>query len=225
MYQYLIKGIGISFILYGLCTVPVPAQTSETLVTSSGIDLNNDGSSDRVELVMSSGKLYHDTERWCGAGVKYEGQFSLVIEIGDSKKRYSVNQLLHPDQPDSPLWFRSGFNSVDSAGNYSEPWQIQFDDYNNDGKPDFTLGQYRGCNGWTYRLFTIDTEGNVSSLNFACSCHEQLYTSLHTNSVKLEKVTDGFVVEYYTNTIGHFRDRFLWLEDRFILVERNRPKK
>lgn len=208
-----------------LITFSVHGQTSGTLVTASGIDVNKDGTNDRVELVMTSGKLYHDTEKWCGSGVKYEGQFSLVIKIGDNTKRYSVNELFNPDIPDSPIWFSSGFNSVDSARNYSEPRGIQFEDYNNDGQLDFTLGQYRGCNGWTYRLFTIDDKGSVSLLNFACSCHEQLYISRHMNSIKLEKTSGGFAVEYYNNSIGHFRDRFIWLADRFILVERVRPEK
>lgn len=43
-------------------------------------------------------------------------------------------------------------------------WSVVFADYDRDGRIDFNLGRYAGCNGWRYDLFTVDASGRVRRL-------------------------------------------------------------
>ena len=43
-------------------------------------------------------------------------------------------------------------------------FELQFDDYNNDGDPDFTLGQYVSSNWNTYKLYTLRKDYQIEEL-------------------------------------------------------------
>lgn len=190
------------------------------VISRTAIDIDRIGTTDTVKIELRSGRLVRDGKNWCGAGLKYVGTFELEVHLDGRVESFSLNKLFHTD---SELWFRA---SPYEAGLPEQPvsWSILFDDYNGDGQPDFTLGQYGGCNGWYYHLFTISKTGEVEPMPFQCDCHRKLFLNEQKNSVRLKKTTSGFEVTYYNNATGRFRDRYRWMEipGKFMLEGRQR---
>lgn len=152
----------------------------DATVTSSKVDIYGDGRTETVSLVMTLGKKYHDEEQWCGAGNKYEGDFSIVVTFPDGRRLATELKPLVPCM--------SFF--------YSDPWSIYFADYNHDGVLDFNLGQYAGCNGSSYTLFTFSRDGKVLCIGSAS-------LSGHANSTDKITLTDkGYSDSFYNNAIG-----------------------
>lgn len=156
------------------------ANSEETILTSSMVDIYGDGGAEKVTLVMTKGKKYKDKKPWCGNGDKYEGAFSIVVTFPDDRRIATELKSLVP---------HIGFF-------YSHPWKIYFSDYNHDGVIDFNLGQYSGCNGSEYTLFSFDKDGRLFRLGSAS-------LSGHDNSTDRIQLTDrGYSASFYNNTIG-----------------------
>jgi hypothetical protein len=104
---------------------------------------------------------------------------------------------------------------------FNSSFEIQFDDYNNDGDIDFTIGQYASSNGREYKLFTLRKDGTVEELTV--KDHYSLFISNTTDfySTKLTKIDDvTFKIEYYDNSKGEkFEDIFKWDGKRFIIAQ------
>ena len=100
-----------------------------------------------------------------------------------------------------------------------EPWEIHFEDYNHDGQIDFNLGQYGGCNGWRYKLFTISTQGIIMPLNIYNKRDGVFISDRQNSTEKLEVQAVGFSHGYYDNSIGGgVEETYSWSSDdeRFV---------
>lgn len=109
-----------------------------------------------------------------------------------------------------PLLFNSSFN-------------LEFDDYNNDGDLDFTIGQYGSSNGNVYKIFTLKKDGKVELLPI--KDHSELFISKTTGkySTKLNKINgDTFEIEYYNNAEGTFHDFYNWDGKQFVLLKKQK---
>ena len=84
-----------------------------------------------------------------------------------------------------PLYLAPIFISDNQPMNFKSEFSLVFDDYNNDGNPDFTLGQYATSNGYEYALFTINQAGDVEKLDI----DGLMFISEHDYSVKLETLS------------------------------------
>ncbi|WP_128896863.1 hypothetical protein [Longirhabdus pacifica] len=75
-------------------------------------------------------------------GRNYSGTFNIVLEDtnGEVLSSYEINDL-----------------------NFTELFDLKLDDYNNDGKLDFTLGQFFSSNGYLYRIYSV-IDNNIVSL-------------------------------------------------------------
>lgn len=104
---------------------------------------------------------------------------------------------------------------------FNSPFQIQFDDYNNDGDIDFTIGQYASSNGKEYKLFTLKKDGTIEVI--PVKGHSSLFISDTTGfySTKLTK-TDNvtFKIEYYDNSNGQNIEKVFKWDGKMFVEER-----
>lgn len=162
------------------------------------------GNRQYLRLQLVRGKYYEDWQPGAFMGTIWEGDY--VIELADDLGNPIARTDLSPIYKE-PLIFHSSF-------------QIQFDDYNNDGDLDFTLGQYNSSNGNDYKIFTLRKDGKVEELPVKGS--PSLFISDKTGyySTKLTKVDHvTFKTTYYDNSKQkHFEDTFRWDGKQFDLV-------
>ncbi|WP_150268729.1 hypothetical protein [Paenibacillus tepidiphilus] len=132
-------------------------------------------------------------------GRQWRGQFKLTVtdDTGTSLSSYDFNGA-----PYEELSFDS-------------PFPVQFGDYNSDGYPDFTIGQYASSNGYEYKLFTL--RNNVVE-ELTVKQHPWLFISGGEGrySVRLQNVSGGFAASHYDNSLGQtVREIFAWNGEEF----------
>ena len=102
------------------------------IVSENSVDINGNGKNETLVVRMVDGKYYEDKEPGPYMGWKWEGTY--IIELIDPKGKII-----------------STFNLNEAFSNHTmifmKTFDIQFRDYNNDGKADFTIGQYASSNG------------------------------------------------------------------------------
>ncbi|WP_010248846.1 hypothetical protein [Acetivibrio cellulolyticus] len=174
-----------------------------TLSSNNMYPLN--GNNQYLRLRMVAGKYSEDWNPGAYMGTLWEGKY--IIELADE----SGNTITQTDLSKyfkEPLVFNSSFD-------------IQFDDYNNDGDLDFTLGQYATSNGNDFKLFTLRKNGNVEELSI--KDYPTLFISKKTGyySTKLTKVSNiTFSKQYYDNSKQkNFEDIFKWDGKEFIHIK------
>lgn len=176
------------------------------------IDGDGDGKTEEIEIVLENGRRYNDKELWCGSGEKWEGYFLIrVKKDGFVLSVQSLNSLMSSSEnsPD-PLFFRT------------PEFSLIFKDYNNDGQIDFNLGQYAGCNGNYYKLFTFKPDGTIVRLpvkdqEYGFSVSNPADNPNSTDSI----YTDGNLVRfsYYSQSQGSISATYTWNGKYFVLVE------
>jgi hypothetical protein len=172
-------------------------------------DFNADGRPDALTIELVSGKRYVDEELWCGSGDKYEGEFAVVVTLAGGKTvRHSLRELFGwDDSPTTTLFFPA------------KEWPIVLADYNHDGQLDFNLGQYGSCSGWSYRLMTVSTDGNVSTLGTPDGWLFLLDREPSTNQIRI--TTEGIAHTYNDNSVGHAWDVHLrWDSKQRVFVKK-----
>ncbi|MDF2485735.1 MAG: hypothetical protein K0R46_1903 [Herbinix sp.] len=186
------------------------AATEAKIVVDSPVTLSFNsmypfnGKNQYLMLRMVEGKYYEDWNPGPIFGTIWEGDF--IIELVDE----SFNTIAHT------------YLSEFFTGNliFMSSFDLQFDDYNNDGDLDFTLGQYATSNGNNFQLFTLRKDGIVEELPI--KEYPSLFISNSTDyySTKLIKVNNTkFSKQYYDNLKGKsFEDEFEWDGKQFILV-------
>jgi len=184
-----------------LTVTPSMLPAEPLCVTRSSYDFNRDGQMDSIAIWLMEGKRYNDTERWDGGGEKYEGEFSLVVEIaGQAPVIQRLNPLFSPGQEQSLFFW------------CDEPWELRFADYNHDGRMDFNLGQYFSGVANRYRLFTVSPAGVVSGLAVNTPGGGFTGPKARVHSVDAIKATsDGFICPHYSREAGtEVVDRYRW---------------
>jgi hypothetical protein len=147
-----------------------------------------------VKLVMTRGTY---TGPSLGGGydeTNYTGD--CVLQVWQDGKLVSTCPVTPPDGEDSLL-----FNDVEDG------FALVFDDYNGDGQPDFTVGQYLSSNLDMYSIFTLDEDGTVHPITtpFAIRCDNSAY------STQFDLVDGGFTVSAYDNSDGtEHQTTYLW---------------
>ena len=103
---------------------------------------------------------------------------------------------------------------ADSTMNFSQPFSLIFDDYNGDGNPDFTLGQYGSGNWDNYTLFTINSKGWVSRLDTGGT----LFIGQRDYSIQLDKLSaNSFQTDVYMNGDGKTEyTTYTWSGNSFV---------
>lgn len=182
--------------------------TKAITITKARVDLSSQRKRTMIAVQMVKGRRYNDEDMWCGNGDKFEGSFDLYVKLdGKPPTRTNLNRLMHPQYTEEEKLFFT-----------AAPWKIQFADYNHDGELDFNLGQYSGCNGWDYRLFTIGPTGEVSELQMEHG--ETLMWPDRSNSTDQIHPTDGgFWYIHYDQERGWLKSTYVWskAKGRFVI--------
>jgi hypothetical protein len=139
------------------------------------------------------------SEDWTTAGPmmgrNWSGRFGLTVtdDQGRALSRFPLSEHF-----EDPMQFNDLF-------------QIQFEDYNGDGDPDFTIGQYGTSNGYFYKLFTLRKDNVIEELGIEPGV-DLFISSPKGYSIKLDKVDDhSFKKSYYDNAAGkELEDIFQW---------------
>lgn len=158
-----------------------------------------------LRLKMVKGRYYEDWTPGAYMGTLWEGSFvmELADEFGKTIAETDISKVYT-----EPLIFKFSFN-------------LEFDDYNNDGDSDFTIGQYASSNGLTYKIFTLRKDGKVEQL--PVKDHSDLFISQTKAyySAKLTKTDNtSFKKAYYDNSAGkYFEDHFQWENGEFVLTK------
>lgn len=120
------------------------------------------------------------------AGRSWSGQFRLEItdEQGEALGTFALSRHF-------PEELRFG-----------DLFQIQFADYNGDGQPDFTIGQYGSGNGSVFKLFTLQPDQTIRELQIKGAASGLFISSADRYSVKLDAIEGGFRASHYDNALG-----------------------
>ncbi len=156
----------------------------------------------KLLMRMTDGIYKEEKEPGPFQGWHWEGKFALELVDGHGKIISSLD--LNDAFGETPLTFHETFT-------------IPFRDYNNDGAPEFTIGQYASSNLFMYRLFTVKPDGVIYQ---PVSGVSELMSSERTYSAAFSRgALDSFTVPVYDNASGkHRQDRYEWREGTFRLV-------
>jgi bla regulator protein BlaR1 len=196
-------------------TVKNNKESPDIIIQSPMTLSNNDmfpvnGKHQYLRLKIIKGKYHEDWSPGPYMGAVWEGYciIELADEYGNTIAQTDLSKVYK-----EPLIFNSSF-------------EIQFDDYNNDGDLDFTIGQYASSNGRDYKLFTLRKDGRVEELPVKDQLTLFISNVTGYYSTKLAK-TDRltFGIEYYDNSKGkNFEDVFKWDGKKFIQIESHELK-
>lgn len=178
----------------------IPVDTT-TIIAKSDIDYDRNGSKEKLTVRMMSGGLKEEKEPGPYAGANWEGKFQLELAAEDGT-------LLHT------LDLNTTFGGETLIFAKNRAFDIAFADYNNDGYPDFSIGQYFSSNGFTYNLYSLKPEG-IAVL------HRDLLTADSNYSILYEKAGNtSFKNRYYDMDKGKMSETlFTWQSDRFVRTE------
>lgn len=154
-------------------------------------------SGNKLELVDVNGHYAEDPEIGPFFGPNWTGHFQLRVVNSKDAIVFTFNL---PDNKFYQYLFMGKF-------------QFHFSDYNGDGNPDFTLGQYAGSNGFDYELFEI-TDNGIKALN---TIPNPIFAAEGSYSTVFPKVaTNAFLVEDYNNATQNYEIfTFVWKNGEF----------
>ena len=135
-------------------------------------------------------------------GHNWTGQFQLRLVNSTGKVISKLNLPSNPKLPENVY------------GIFSRHFQFHFADYNGDGYPDFTLGQYHDGNGFIYQLFSIEPSG-IKRLPTSPSW---IYTNDMSYSPLFKKVeSNAFQITLFDNAITEWiQVTYTWKNGRFV---------
>lgn len=105
--------------------------------------------------------------------------------------------------------------------NFNQTFILAIQDYNEDGNPDFTLGQRTiGSTNMLYQLYSFDDDGKIYDLSF--SNGQKAFMALaDTNkansfSIELERRDGQLIIPYYDTELGKIKEiSYRWENNSF----------
>lgn len=188
------------------------AISSPEVISSSSYDIDDDGRKEAIEILLSAGKVINHEEVWCGAGKRWVGEFMIrVSKEGRVLSEFSLNKHMgEGPRQDQELSF------------WAPKFSLAFRDYNDDGNIDFNLGQYNGCEGNDYWLFTIRKNGTIEPLPLEGSSGGIfIQRPYHINSTDQIDVENKLVRDSYYNRDEEkeYIDWYKWIGDKFVIIK------
>ncbi|MFC3748676.1 hypothetical protein [Paenibacillus sp. GCM10012306] len=120
------------------------------------------------------------------SGKNWSGTFELVVTDAEDKVLSTFPLSRH---------FQEGLE-------FQSFFQLEFGDYNDDGDPDFTIGQYGSSNGYFFKLFSLGKDHVIRELPIQPT-GEMFISSPERYSVKLDQADKtSFKTTYYDNSVG-----------------------
>ncbi len=183
------------------CDHNVTVEDKTSVIAEAHLDIDQDGRDELLIVRMTNGQLIKEEEPGPYQGSYHQGQFQLELVAADGTVLHTLD--LNPSFNGEPLIFHE-----------DRAFDIVFEDYNNDGRPDFTIGQYFSSNGFMYNLYSIHPDG-ISVL------HQDLLSAHGNYSIQFEKVGQtSFRNRYYDNKQGQYIDTlYTWQGSQFVRTE------
>ncbi|MBD3917552.1 hypothetical protein H8B09_02200 [Paenibacillus sp. PR3] len=177
-------------------------RLTDVTISEETVDWNNDGTMEKLLIKMTEGKLVKYPDPGPIMGDCYVGQFAaeLTDAAGNVLQTHDIGVEF---ESDGSMTFRRGML----------PFSIPFDDYNGDGYPDFTVGQYATSNGNIFNIYTIQPEG-ISRIGgpIFTSDRDGYYSTRYA-----KKPPSSLLNRYYDNSRGEtFESTFEWINDAFV---------
>ncbi|MNC14575.1 hypothetical protein D3C75_623590 [compost metagenome] len=144
------------------------------------------GNHEFLDLQLLQGQYSEDwTASSASGGRSWSGEFRLVVtdEQGQALSTFALSRHFSEEL------------------HFGELFQIQFGDYNGDGNPDFTIGQYGSSNGSVVKLFTLNPDHSIQELHIQ-GAQELFISSPDRYSMKLDEAEGGFKASHYDNALG-----------------------
>lgn len=177
------------------------AITVDTPIVFSKNKIEIAGNSFWVNVEMVKGSYFYDEMPGPNHGNNWVGDYQIRVY----KDEYDLETFSDCEPitiiEDEKMLFANEFSLV-------------FDDYNNDGYPEFTLGQYGSSNSFLYALFSIDSKGEILKID------TNGYIDINQNeySIQLDKTSaDSFRATSYNNSIAEYENIiYEWHTDQFV---------
>ncbi|MES7204572.1 hypothetical protein U6Q21_12410, partial [Cutibacterium acnes] len=167
-------------------------------VTEAEIDYDRDGTAETLYVRMTDGERIEETAPGPFMGEYWEGRFRLELVSHEGTLLHTLE--LNPSFGEERLMFAS-----------SREFQLAFADYNDDGFPDFSIGQYASSNGFIYNVYSLMPDGMIV-------LHRDLFAARGAYSVLFEKAgAAAFRNRFYDNAKGEYAEAiYVWQGDRFV---------
>lgn len=168
-----------------------PASEGKYLLSHNEVRLSN-GDVLYVDLEMTDGKHYTEEEAGGPGGGIYADNY---------RGAYRLRVL------DSRGETVSTYSDLGGELNFSGKFDLAMADYNNDGRPDFTIGQFANSNGAVYEIYSLNERGEIQKLK----SDRELYVADHSPSILLNQIdAASFSIRFYTPESGYGHRAFRW---------------
>lgn len=198
--------IAMLLLLSACAANPEPSPTATLadkteIIAEAEVDYDHNGEIEKLYVRMIKGERKEEKEPGPVMGPYWEGEFRLELAAQDGSLLHTLD--LNETFGGGPLLFAD-----------NREFNIDFEDYNNDGWPDFSIGQYLSSNGFTYNLYSLTAEGIVV-------IHHDLFTGDSRYSIVYEKAgNNSFRNRYYDMEKGEYAETlFTWQGERFVRTE------
>lgn len=192
---------------------PLSASSDSHPVANMTIAQGNtglgDGSAATVKLVMTQGTYLTQAAGEQGGGYGPENWTGRCeLQVWKNGKQLSASTITGEPGNDNLLFNSTGF-------------PLRFDDYNGDGAPDFTVGQWLSSNLNAYTLYTVEETGAIRPLFPTLEILSTDGKSDGPYSAQFVRTAKGFSVSVYDNTSGESHQvDYLWSPEsgQFVLA-------
>lgn len=169
-------------------------ETMCDLVLAQGDAVLGDGRSVTVRLILREGVFLSGEQVAPGGGLGEEN-YQGVCEVQVLADGEALSSLVLEGDGREELLF----------SDTSLPFALRFADYNGDGNPDFTIGQWAGSTADCYTLFTIAPDGTVTpqSAPYAIFASDGKEDQNEYCAV-FEREGNGFIARFYNNATGEY---------------------
>lgn len=189
------------FFLFTACTVQTdsPVSVSDPVVLARASIPISDRDTYHLRLEMVTGRYYQGKTAIDRYDTNWEGSFQLVVCLNQPDSELSRCDI----QIDGPTMLFPG------------EYDLQWADYNRDGNPDLSIGQYGASNWNIYRLYTILPGGEIEELPVDGGW---VMASLQKFSAAFEPLEEGgFLVPWYNMEQGEMTAiHYQWNGSQFV---------
>ena len=191
---------------------PLPEAPAETavkdLTIAQGDTFLGDGTAVTVKLIMTEGTQLAGAASPLGGGYAFSGDNWVgrcALQV------WQEDYLLASQDLEEAFGKALLFNTTG--------FPLCFDDYNGDGSPELSLGQWFSSNATCYVLYTLDETGTPRLLTQPAGviCSDGKPSSPYSTS--FEKTEEGFAVSCYDNAQGQFfQTEYRWSSEQGLFL-------
>ena len=207
MKRFLSGLLAVSFLLSGCARTTQGDPQDETagapvrdLLLAQGDTVLGDGRSATVRLVLREGVFLTGDQVALGGGLgeeNYQGVCEVQV-LADGEALSSL--ALEGDGREELLFSDVGL-----------PFALRFADYNGDGNPDFTIGQWAGSTADCYTLFTIAPDGTITPQSGPSAIFASDGKGDNEYCAVFVQEENGFTTQVYNNATGEYEQvPYVW---------------